>query len=349
MNELALFAGAGGGILGGKLLGWRTVCAVEWEKYPACVLAARQNDGVLPPFPIWDDVQTFDGKPWRGIVDVISGGFPCQDISQAGKGVGIGGERSGMWSEMARIISEVRPKYTFIENSPMLTSRGLERVLADLASMGFDAEWGVLGANEVGANHQRDRIWIVGKNTKQHRFFSHTEYDRNGWGQQQSESLEEKTCGNSIRELANTNLCGQLHGQHEINSAENGIDALCQLGSSGKNVADTNSPQLQGNKRTIGIPQGHAIIDGNNTHKNMGDSKISGLSSCFEGQGQRQPWGASIGSAQWWQIEPPLDRVVDGMADRVDRLKAIGNGQVPLCAATAWNILNERLANRRYG
>jgi site-specific DNA-cytosine methylase len=85
MNELALFAGAGGGILGGHLLGWRTVCAVEWEPYPASVLAARQNDGVLPPFPIWDDVRTFDGRPWRGVVDVVSGGFPCQDISVAGK------------------------------------------------------------------------------------------------------------------------------------------------------------------------------------------------------------------------------------------------------------------------
>jgi len=86
MNELALFAGAGGGILGGKLLGWRTVCAVEWKQYPACVLAARQNDGLLPSFPIWDDVQTFDGTSWRGIVDVVSGGFPCQDISSAGTG-----------------------------------------------------------------------------------------------------------------------------------------------------------------------------------------------------------------------------------------------------------------------
>ena len=163
MNELALFAGAGGGILGGHLLGWRTVCAVEWEPYAACVLAARQNDGLLPPFPIWDDVQTFDGKPWRGIVDVISGGFPCQDISAAGKGVGIEGERSGMWREMARIIHEVRPQYVFVENSPMLTSRGLGVVLGDLASLGFDAKWGVLGAADVGANHQRDRIWIKSK------------------------------------------------------------------------------------------------------------------------------------------------------------------------------------------
>ena len=87
MNELALFAGAGGGILGGHLLGWRTVCAVEWAPYPASVLAQRQNDGLLPAFPIWDDVCTFDGKPWRGVVDVVSGGFPCQDISAAGKDV----------------------------------------------------------------------------------------------------------------------------------------------------------------------------------------------------------------------------------------------------------------------
>ena len=89
MNELALFAGAGGGILGGHLLGWRTVCAVEWDAYAASVLVARQNDRCLPPFPIWDDVQTFDGRPWKGVIDVISGGFPCQDISSAGRGAGI--------------------------------------------------------------------------------------------------------------------------------------------------------------------------------------------------------------------------------------------------------------------
>ena len=161
MNELALFAGAGGGILGGHLLGWRTVCAVEWEAYPASVLCARQNDGLLENFPIWDDVQTFDGKPWRGIVDVVSGGFPCQDISAAGKGAGIEGERSGMWKEMARIIYEVRPKYVYVENSPMLTRRGIGTVLGDLASMGFNAEWGVFSAAQVGAKHKRERIWIV--------------------------------------------------------------------------------------------------------------------------------------------------------------------------------------------
>jgi len=163
VNELALFAGAGGGILGGHLLGWRTVCAVEWEQYPASVLCARQNDKILPPFPIWDDVQTFDGRPWRGIVDVVSGGFPCQDISAAGKGAGIDGERSSMWKHMARIIGEVRPRYAFMENSPMLTTRGLGTVLADLSTLGFNAKWGVVSAADIGANHQRERIWIRAK------------------------------------------------------------------------------------------------------------------------------------------------------------------------------------------
>lgn len=161
MRELALFAGAGGGILGGRLLGWRCVCAVEWDKYAASVLLARQDDGCLEPFPVWDDVQTFDGRPWRGCVDVVSGGFPCQDISAAGKGVGIEGARSGMWKHMARIVGEVRPRYVWVENSPMLVGRGLGLVLADLAALGYDARWGVVGACDAGAPHRRERIWVL--------------------------------------------------------------------------------------------------------------------------------------------------------------------------------------------
>jgi DNA (cytosine-5)-methyltransferase 1 len=161
LNELALFAGAGGGILGGKLLGWRTICAVERDAYAAQVLAQRQNDGILEAFPIWSDVTTFDGRPWRGLVDVISGGFPCQDISAAGKGAGIGGERSGLWSQMARIVSEVLPKYVFVENSSLLVGRGASVVIGDLASMGYDSAWCCLSASDIGAPHQRDRFWLV--------------------------------------------------------------------------------------------------------------------------------------------------------------------------------------------
>lgn len=161
MNELALFAGAGGGILGGRLLGFRTVCAVEIEAYPRKVLLRRQRDGLLPLFPIWDDVRTFDGRLWRGLVDVVTGGFPCTDISTAGLGAGITGEDSGLWEHMARIVDEVRPRFVFVENSSALTTRGIERVLGDLAGMGYDAEWGVLGADACGFPHHRARMWVV--------------------------------------------------------------------------------------------------------------------------------------------------------------------------------------------
>jgi DNA (cytosine-5)-methyltransferase 1 len=307
MNELALFAGAGGGILGGKLLGWRTVCAVEWETYPASVLLARQNDGSLPPFPIWDDIQTFDGNPWRGIVDVVSGGFPCQDISAAGKGAGIDGERSGMWGEMARVICEVRPRFVFVENSPMLTSRGLGRVLGDLASMGFDARWGVLGAADIGANHQRDRIWIVAKWSGQ---LSHAQHNRIRRWEQQQEGIEE-----AQRDLANTEKLLRNGGNDNAGiSMERETQSKFGNHCWTQNMANTNLSQRKRKGKSIGI-----------------QSPIAGA---WYGGFDRQ-------RQKWWDSEPDVGRVADGVAARVDRLKAIGNGQVPLCAATAWRILND--------
>lgn len=161
MNELALFAGRGGGLLASKLLGWHTICAVEIRKDARDVLLQRQRDGALEKFPMWDDVRTFNGSEWRGFVDVISGGFPCQDISASGKGRGIKGDRSGLWKEYFRIIGEVRPKFVFAENSPLLRTRGLDIVLGDLAALGYDARWGVLGADDFGLLHKRKRMWIV--------------------------------------------------------------------------------------------------------------------------------------------------------------------------------------------
>ncbi len=161
MNELALFAGAGGGVLASKLLGWRTVCAVERDAYAASVLAQRQNDGILEPFPIWSDVSSFDGTRWRGIVNVVSGGFPCQDISIAGRGVGITGERSGLWKQYLRIVGEVQPLYVFAENSPNLRTRGLHTVINDLTSLGYSVRWGTLGYGHLGGPHLRKRLWVV--------------------------------------------------------------------------------------------------------------------------------------------------------------------------------------------
>ena len=153
---------------------------------------------------------------------------------------------------MARIIGEVRPQYAFIENSPMLTIRGLESVLADLAQMGFDAEWGVLGAADVGANHLRERIWIVAK-------ISNSKCNR--WTEGNNAELE--------------------------------------------------------------------------TNQTIGTSSPIPFKSSIKGLDRNS-----------WKTEPDVCRVVNGMASAMDRLKAIGNGQVPLCAATAWNILKGRLNER---
>lgn len=265
MNELELFAGAGGGILGGQLLGHRTVCAVEFDAYARSVLLARQADRVFPPFPIWDDVRTFDGKPWRGVVDVVSGGFPCQDISVAGRGDGLDGERSGLWREMARIIGEVRPRYAFIENSPALVNRGLDRVLSDLAALGFDARWTVLGAADVGAHHQRDRIWILAHSSSNGRRIGEIQY---------------------------------------VNRRETSPDS----GTDGK-------------EKSLAYSYGSRCERYGEISK-RGIKEFS-LPSVYGG----------------WEVEPELGRVVDGMAHRTHRLKAIGNGQVPQCRAAAWRLL----------
>ena len=240
MNELHLFAGAGGGILGGILCGHTTVCAVEIEPYPRKVLLQRQRDGILPKFPIWDDVQTFDGKPWRGKVDIVCGGFPCQDISPArtnnhvnGEQKGLQGKRSGLWSQMRRIIAEIQPGSVLIENSPQLRTRGLSVVLRDLAAMGYDAKWGVLGVRQFGADHIRERLFI--------------------------------------------------------------------------HASDSNLPQRERGGVSSGVQQKHPN---------------------------------SIGS-DWWQSESGVERVADGMANWMDRLKAIGNGQVPSVARLAWEILSQ--------
>jgi DNA (cytosine-5)-methyltransferase 1 len=282
MNELHLFAGAGGGILGGQLLGHTTVCAVEIEEYPRQVLLQRQRDGVLPKFPIWDDVCTFDGKPWRGTVDVVCGGFPCQDISSAGRGAGIGGKRSGLWKEYARIIREIRPKFVFAENSPLLRTRGLDVVLGDLSELGYDAKWCVLGAWHVGAPHKRNRMWVLAYPNPQ-----------------------------------------RLQG-----------DKLAR------------GPDAQGRQKQNGPVAKCGGVWWHKDPSEVGDASMLYAQGCTDGSWQGKFGGASKregGCQENWPIEPAVGRVAHGVAHRVDRLKAIGNGQVPAVAATAWNILNEGL------
>lgn len=237
LNELHLFAGAGGGILGGMLLGHTTVCAVEIEPYCRKVLLQRQQDGILPKFPIWDDVRTFDGTSWRGKVDVVCGGFPCTDISSArtnsrdnGKQRGLDGESSGLWFEMERIIEEVKPRFVLVENSPNLRTKGLLRIIEGFGRLGYDTRRGVFGCRSIGADHHRKRMFILADSDKSQR-------ERGG-------------------------LSSRVHKEYS--------------------------------------------------------------NSC---------------GSDWWKDQPGLERVADGMAHQMDRLKAIGNGQVPIVAATAWKIL----------
>ena len=241
LNTFHLFAGAGGGILADLLLGHNPIGACEIEQYPRDVLLARQRDGILPNFPIWDDICTLDGKPWRGTVDVLAGGFPCQDISPArtnndvnGSIKGLDGERSGLWSEMARLVEEIQPRFVFVENSSNLRTKGLHIVLQDLDQLGYNTRRCKLGSLHVGADHYRQRQWIL---------------------------------------------------------------------------AYSNLPQREG----------------------------GGLSSRIH------PKNTNTCSANWGKGKSPVERVANGMAHRVDRLKAIGNGQDARVAAFAFNILSRGL------
>ena len=159
MRVLDLFSGIGGFSLGLERAGMQTVAFCECEPYCRAVLRKH-----WPEIPIYDNVRTLFGTSLaaNGIeAELICGGFPCQDISIAGNGAGINGERSGLWREFARIIGEVRPRYVVVENVSALLGRGLDTLLGDLAALGFDAEWHCIPASAIGAPHRRDRVWII--------------------------------------------------------------------------------------------------------------------------------------------------------------------------------------------
>ena len=278
-RAIHLFAGAGGGLLGGLLLGWRTVCAVEIDRFCRDVLVARQNDGTLEDFPIWDDVRTFDGRPWAGCCDVLCGGFPCQNVSPLGDRTGIRGDKSCLWCEFARIAGEIRPKWVFAENSSDLIKLGLDVVLQDLDVLGYDAEWKCLSAAELGAPHVRDRVWVLAK-AREPRLPSDTgapeaagAADRSGMGPSAARK--------GVRLLADS----------DAERREEPRDPLAAC-------APVHTAELQG-----------------------------------ADDAERQV------RCEWWAYEPGVRRVADGVANGVDRLGALGNGQVPQVAALAFRDL----------
>ena len=326
MYELELFAGAGGGILGGLLRGHTCIGAVEIEEYPRKVLLQRQRDGILPNFPIWDDVRTFriDNPETRGWIEVIrsvreeltiSGGFPCQDISSAGTGSGITKDsRSGLWFEFARIIREIRPARVFVENSPVLTSRGLGIVLGDLAEMGYDAKWGVLGAVDLGAYHERERIWISATNTKEIRCNTRGLPER-----EKKKVTKPGICCDQYEIPGPKNIANSISKRAQV-SSKRGFSSQQLPGSNGKN-RPANNADTRNNRIVERI--GELREDKQTSQRRRFDR---GREKVYEG------W-------EWWEVEPELARVVHGMANRVDRIKAIGNGQVPEVERTARELL----------
>lgn len=166
MYELAVCAGVGGISLGLQRAGFRTICYIEKDPYRAQVLQARMRDGELDDAPIWNDVRTFNGTPWRGCVDMLTAGFPCQPFSLAGTMRGERDERY-LWPHIYQVICEVRPAYVLLENVPgvLVSVDGwpapLSRILADLAALRYDAEWVCITAAAFGLPHQRERLFLV--------------------------------------------------------------------------------------------------------------------------------------------------------------------------------------------
>lgn len=302
--ELALFAGAGGGILGSLLCGHIIIGACEIEEYPRNCLLQRQRDGILPEFPVWDDITTFraDNPECSGFFAAlreirgqlcISGGFPCQDISVSGRGGGLEGERSSLWFEMERIVRDIRPRFVFVENSPALTHRGGLRVVGGLASLGYSAKWGVVGAGEVGAPQKRERIWLLADNL--------------------CERLEEKRANNNSNEFA-----GDGASLADSDCVREQQPEWCEqkgrgrVGNGGKDMADANCPGLEIDLKSEDSDEFQAI-------------KRGGWWECDPGEP-----GA---------VEPGMGRMAHGIPDRMDQIKALGNAQVPRVVECVWGVL----------
>ena len=328
MNELSLFTGAGGGVLGSKILGWRTIGYVEYEKYCQEIIKQRIADGILDAAPIFGDIRKFisDGyaEQYHGIADLVTGGFPCQPFSVAGKQAGENDPRN-MWPKTIECIRIIRPRFAFLENVPGLLSLDyFGRVLGDLSEAGYHAKWIVLGADDVGANHRRKRLWILAYSNS------------SGDGRRIREAREAKSISRinwqagQLREFGGTgeisadvaharcNTAGSAHGGGIGGSDGHGKDQR-----EGRGVRDD-------------------IADGGEA---MAYSEVTGQQRSLQRQRQVESSGGNSSgsecSGKWWKSEPNVGRVAHGIPRRVDRLKAIGNGQVPLSMAYAFSILSQ--------
>jgi DNA (cytosine-5)-methyltransferase 1 len=309
MRVGSLFAGIGGFDLGLERAGFSTAWFCEQDAFCQKVLAKH-----WPGVPVYDDICKMKGADVEP-VDILCGGFPCQDLSYAGKGAGLAGARSGLWTEYARLIGELGPRYVIVENVSALLARGLGTVLGDLAALGYDAEWDCIPASAVGAPHRRDRIWLVayphGADRKARRS------DGLGIGPQ-SESGPLGSEGGADRDgnVADPESLAERPGLRQDESAGERGRRPCD-GSSSSVLADTLRSRGPAGLST----PGHG--EEGNTEK-----PVDGC--------DRRGWGP--GSSQW-ATEPDVGRVAHGVPARVDRLRALGNALVPQIAEwIGWRI-----------
>ena len=354
MYELALFAGAGGGVLGGTLLGWRTVGAVEINPYCREVPLRRQEDAILPPFPIWDDVRTFTKRnnqcrPFiRALCSirrelVITAGFPCQPFSVAGKRHGADDERN-MWPDTIRILREIRPRFALLENVPgLLSTPYWGTILGDLAESGFDAKWRMLSAAECGAPHRRDRLWILA-----HDGNPVANAKRMRWATGRDNKGGSNTSPTRNRQTQETNGRGRIPNQTcRIGGSENVADAEqmgCSTGARRARQAGERGTELVGSRPDVAVAAGNGWEQGGT--ESAGKQGRSDAAKCggpmADADARSLGWPAkSWCECNQWATEPDVGRVANGVAFRVDRLAALGNGQVPIVAATAWRLLTE--------
>ena len=308
-----LFAGIGGFSLGLERAGMKCAWQVEIDPYARAVLSKH-----WPDVPKHDDVRTFPPAHTHThtqdfSVDLICGGFPCQDISVAGKGAGLAGERSGLWNDFARIIRSVRPRWVVIENVPALTARGLGTVLGDLAEIGFDAEWHCIPASAVGAPHRRERVWIV----------SHA---------------------NSCRSLESINAKERRQGVEKAQSARDCRLHMADSKSvSGRARLRKDDTQQNGNQSGNGSGNvSHAC--GNGWQGCWQDGHVARSSGLRSGAWSDEEQDIPAAAAGWWESEPDVGRVAHGVPSRVDRLRCLGNAVVPQVVELIGRAIMEREA-----
>jgi DNA (cytosine-5)-methyltransferase 1 len=262
----------------------RTVAFCEIDPYCRAVLAKH-----WPGVPIHDDVRTLTGAQ-VGSVDVICGGFPCQDVSLAGARAGLGAERSGLWSEYARLIRDLRPRYAVVENTPGLLSLGMGTVLGDLAEVGYDAEWHCIPASAVGADHQRDRVWII----------AHP----NGTRVQSYVKRGRKPC-----------------------TAKVGQDAADTYGT--RELQPERFEQKQ-RRRTSDSSEAHDAYPDSARYEGVGETGTESAHVGNFGAWIRSSFDpARCISGEHWNHKPVLGRGVHGIPNRLDRIGALGNAVVP--------------------